>query len=465
MPRTALLLAATLAPAILSLLLGLTGTSLRTGRLDPLDWLWPGAAGIILGAILLTRAARAGQGDRAEAAPARLRWPTVAALWAVVSLPPLCLIGLASVRLPWAGMIALAAGLAIVGSLWALVAGRSRRVRLGSALALCAGAVLVVTWAVPAIRKASQSATAGDRPSVALFSALPLHDVALGAAHGLPAAQSIGLRSPLLRALDLHVALHPLDALNNQSLAGHEAVLLAQPRAMAPEELVALDRWVRAGGRAVVLADPLLLWPDPRPLVHPGRPPLTSLLDPLLAHWGVRLEAAEFGAQSNSDNHRHGGEASDRRSLASGALLQVAGASRFVVREPTAGCTPAEQGFIATCRLGRGQALLVADADWIDDRLWTLASQDGADRALRTSDAPDVLAAWLRNEPVSAGTFTSWVKDEAALVRGLRFALAAALVLSLLLALVVRNPRFSQLMFRTKTGHNENIRKTEDISP
>ncbi|MCW2404933.1 hypothetical protein M2336_001562 [Sphingobium sp. B1D7B] len=463
MPRTALLLAATLAPAIVSLLLGLTGTSLRTGRLDPLDWLWPGTAGIIVGAILLTGAVRSGQGDRAEAAPARLRWPTVAALSAVVLLPPLCLIGLASVRLPWAGMIALAAGLAIVGSLWALVAGRSRRVRLGSALALCVGAVLVANWAVPAMRNASQSATAGDRPSVALFSALPLHDVAMGAVHGVPATQSIGLRSPLLRALDLHVSLHPLDALNDHSLAGHAAVLLAQPRAMAPEELVALDRWVRAGGRAVVLADPLLLWPDPRPLVHPGRPPLTSLLDPLLAHWGVRLEAAEFSAQSHGDGH--GGEASDRRTLASGALLQVAGASRFVVREPTAGCTPAEQGFIATCRLGRGQALLVADADWIDDRLWTLASQDGADRALRTSDAPDVLAAWLRDEPLSTGTFTSWVKDEAALVRGLRFALGAALALSLLLALVVRNPRYSQPMVRTNTGHNENIRKTEGISP
>ena len=49
--------------------------------------------------------------------------------------------------------------------------------------------------------------------------------------------------------LERDYALEPLDVLTPETLAPLDRLILAQPRALSPEENVALDNWVRAGGR------------------------------------------------------------------------------------------------------------------------------------------------------------------------------------------------------------------------
>jgi len=420
-----------------ALLLGLAGATLRTGRLDPLDWLFPA---IFAFAGLTLWAGRGGQA---------MSWTRSGIIWAVVTLPPLLFIVWAGMRAPVTGMVLLACllGLAMVG------------VRLGQAFSLARrfvllSAMIVAALLVPRLVDAGRGYGAlpdTPRPIVAVLSALPLQGIPMGAALGLPAAESIGLRSPIWAALEERIDLRALDGLDDKGLAGVKRLLLAQPRALAPAELVALDAWVRSGGEAVILSDPLLQWPDPRPLAHPARAPLTSLLDPLLTHWRLRLESAEFSLEA---------DATERRALASGAMVQLAGASRFTTIENGSACALSDADLIARCRIGAGSALLMADADWINDTLWTLSPGQPQDRRARTSDAVALLDAWLRADDVAADRWATWVASEGAVIAGLR----AALILILLLALgewvLTRRPSLSQRRREINIDQTGNINKT-----
>jgi hypothetical protein len=166
---------------------------------------------------------------------------------------------------------------------------------------------------------------AAPLPRVTLFTALPLMwgegdpgDVLSGRAK----------RSAMLNGLQVNA----IDRVSAATL-GRDILVVAQPRAMTPEEFVVLDSWVREGGQAVIFADPRLDWPSRHALGDPRRAPPVTLLDPLLTHWGVRLD------------------------LTSGS----AGAWQ---RGPCA----AVDAITIDCRLGKGRALLIADADLLDDR-------------------------------------------------------------------------------------------------
>jgi hypothetical protein len=424
----------TLRPLLIGLLagaavlfLGLTGGALRTGWLDPLDWLLPGTALALALALV---------------------WRAPVTIWAVVTLPALVFLSFAGTRVPWAGMLLLAAGLAMA----VLVARRALALH-GAIRWFAAAGLLATAFFAPRIADDSgRFAASGARPTIGVLSAMPLQGVAMGAAHGLPAVESIGMRSPLWRGLEHRFAPRALDALDAANLAGLRILLLAQPRALAPAELVALDGWVRQGGRAVILADPLLHWPDPRPLAHPQRAPLTSLLDPVLAHWGLRLEAAEVDVD---------GDPVERRVLGSGAVLQLSGASRFGLTGATRACTLAEDGLLARCRIGAGEALLVADADWINDMLWTLRPARPEDRRAWTAATLDLLSAWLSGEEPPADSLGSWLMGREALLHALRLALGLLLLLVLANMLVGRRPSLSQATFETKPAHLKNRTDTE----
>ncbi|MBN8830119.1 MAG: Gldg family protein [Sphingomonadales bacterium] len=411
-----------------ALFIGLVGGALRTGWLDPLDWLLSGTAA----ALVLAWQARPEPG-----------WRAGAMIWAVVTLPALLFLALAGTRFPWAGLLLLALGLAIA------VLAACRALALGGAVRWIAlAALLGFALVLPRIAGADGGGAAqGERLEVGVLSAMPLQGIAMGAAHGLPPAESIGMRSPLWRGLERRFALRPLDAIDAPHLADLRVLLLAQPRALAPAELVALDAWVRRGGRAVILADPLLHWPDPRPLAHPQRAPLTSLLDPLLAYWGLRLEPAEMAMD---------GDPVERRVLASGAVVQLSGASRFGLMGAVRACALAEHGLIARCRIGAGEALLVADADWINDMLWTLRPEHPEDRRAWTAATLDLLSAWLTGKAPRADLLGSWLTDRDALLASLRIALGLLLLIVVGNALVGRWPSRSQHHFGTKTDHFRN---------
>ncbi|MGD9811215.1 MAG: hypothetical protein AB7U35_07755 [Sphingobium sp.] len=254
-----------------------------------------------------------------------------------------------------------------------------------------------------------------QRMDVGVMTALPLFW-----GEGGIAASLSGTRpgAPLLLA-SRH-RLRAIDSLDPQALGGLGALLLAQPRLLAPEELVALDAWVRDGGRAVILADPLLVWPGDLAPGDPRRAPLTSLLDPLLSHWGLRLEPA---AKDSPYMHR--------RMLASGHVILTAAASRFSLRGDgdDVACVIEEAGLFASCSIGKGQARLIADADLIDDRLWLANSQHADKAAAYSSDAVPLIDDWLADP---AGKHLSSpprrVAAEASLVRAMRLAMLAAIL-------------------------------------
>lgn len=220
-------------------------------------------------------------------------------------------------------------------------------------------------------------------------------------------------RSPLVRLLDARA----IDAVDGITLSGLDSIILAQPRLLRPEELVALDSWLQMGGKAVIFADPLLMWPTGLSMGDPRRPPLTSLLDPLLAHWGLRLEPVGEGASIQ------------RRVLPTGHVLIVAGASRFTLTQEGAGrrCTLAGDGLMALCRIGAGKVRLIADADLIDDRLWLADPRWPGRTAAHASDIISLLRAWTA-DPFLPATESAprRVTSDKSLTVAMRLAIGAA---------------------------------------
>lgn len=387
--------------ALAALLAGLVPGVLTTGQVDPLDWLLPCGAALL---VILLLSARAGaQGPTGW----RLVWSC-----ALVGGPPLLLCAMIGTPTPGLGLVLLGGALLLILGLMAFAARRGSGRR-----GIVAAAMALGLLALPSLVDRPMVTASIGRPVVGVMSALPLGG-GTGLERGVDALRSVGLRSPLWQALDARLDLHALDALDAGQLARFNALLLAQPRRLAPAELVALDAWVRDGGHVVILADPLLRWPDPRPLAHPRRAPITSLLDPLLRHWGLRLEPAPDAARGGVE----------RRRLSDGALLQLAGASRFTVAS-SAPCRAMGEGLLARCRIGGGTATLVADADWINDDLWTLAPEAPLAQRRWTSDAVPVLARLLNPAPLPPTQ--SWVRDERSVLAGLRWALILLLAVGL----------------------------------
>jgi ABC-type uncharacterized transport system len=159
-------------------------------------------------------------------------------------------------------------------------------------------------------------------------------------------------RAPIIQALAADFRVTPLDILSAATLRPFKLLMLAQPRTLSPEELAAVDIWVRSGGRLVVFADPLLGWPSRYPFGDRRRAPPVTLLDPLFGHWGLAMTAA-----------------ADEPGLAvvralNGTRVATQSVGRWTVQGNA--CTIRDNGFRARCRIGKGVADLVADADLLD---------------------------------------------------------------------------------------------------
>jgi hypothetical protein len=202
--------------------------------------------------------------------------------------------------------------------------------------------------------------------TVTIVSALPLF---LGEGGATAVLNGPDQRAPIITALSEVHTLRPVATVSAEALTGGDVLLLAQPRALSPEELVALDAWVRGGGRALVFADPRLDWSSRFPLGDPRRAPPVTLLDPLLTHWGLTLEAADEQAEAET--------------LTLGDLsATLSGAGRWLTTG--SGCTVESEARLADCQIGKGHALLLADADLLD--------LDGSDDGDRRSMVEALLA-------------------------------------------------------------------------
>lgn len=154
----------------------------------------------------------------------------------------------------------------------------------------------------------------------------------------------------------------PLDTLLKAgSLAD---LLIAQPRPLEPAENVALDAWVRGGGHLLLFADPLLTSESRYALGDPRRPVDSVLLGPILTHWGLVLE--ETGGARESAGLPFPVKSPGELALLPGAPED---------------CRIEQAGLIAACRIGKGFALIVADAALLEPAAGPAAARRA--RALR----------------------------------------------------------------------------------
>ena len=191
-----------------------------------------------------------------------------------------------------------------------------------------------------------------DRPSLALFGTIPIY---WGEGDGMEDVLAGTATAHWARALlERRHALHPLATLLDGDLAGHHALLIAQPRVLSPAENVALDRWIRGGGQVLLFADPLLSAESRHPLGDRRRPQDVVLLSPLLRHWGLDLR---FAADQPPDRQV--------REIA-GMLLPHQLSGTFGLLSDSTGCALQGAEILADCALGGGRVVILADAALLD---------------------------------------------------------------------------------------------------
>ncbi len=195
----------------------------------------------------------------------------------------------------------------------------------------------------------------GPKPTLGLMTTLPLQWSEGGVEADLA---DDAQPHPAFARLSKSYDVQPLDDVRD--LAGRRMLLLAQPRAFSPAELVQLDSWVRKGGRILILADPALQWGSLYPLGDKRRPLFTSMLSPIFTHWGLELVLPIADAEPMAI--RKIGKLSIR--------TQTPGEWLKINRDGSGLCALAEGGLLADCKIGKGRALLVADADLLDTVYW-----------------------------------------------------------------------------------------------
>lgn len=165
---------------------------------------------------------------------------------------------------------------------------------------------------------------------------------------------------PAFARLSMFYDITPIDDLEVWLPKSKHMLLLAQPRAFTPRELVRLDKWVRQGGRVMILADPALQWGSLYPLGDKRRPLFTSMLSPLFAHWGMEL-VLPLEDEVPASIRKIG--VFNIRTVTTGEWLPK-------TSNATDRCAILAMGLLADCRIGKGRAVLVADADFLDAAFW-----------------------------------------------------------------------------------------------
>ena len=227
-------------------------------------------------------------------------------------------------------------------------------------------------------------------PKLAILTGLPLRWQGDNLAAMLASGPS---DAPVLAELHKRFASDLIDSVAD--LPDDALLLVAHPRALAPEELVRLDALTARPRRIVILADALSGWTPPYALGDPRNPPVTSLLTPLFDHWGVTLAApAPDGA----------GDVDVFVGL-SGQKLRLHSAGRFT-RLPE-GCATWGDRRVARCPIGKASVWLVGDADLLHESLWASPIPDAP--WLARSDNMEWLAAVL-TRPSKAWFEPIWIR-------------------------------------------------------
>ena len=207
---------------------------------------------------------------------------------------------------------------------------------VAAAIALAA---IIVAAIVLARGRDTPPPASSQRPPLLLLSSLPL---LFGETFSLE-----GGGSPALTALEAHYDVVPIAVARATELRRGRLLLMAHPLAQPAEALVELDAWVRRWGSVVLLADPALEWDSALPLGDKRRPPPSFADTGLLAHWGLRLDAPD--------------ERGPRQGEIGGRTVMTVSPGSL-----SGSCTIESRGLVARCRLGKGQATVIADADFLN---------------------------------------------------------------------------------------------------
>ncbi|MBX7540016.1 GldG family protein [Qipengyuania sphaerica] len=202
--------------------------------------------------------------------------------------------------------------------------------------------------------QAARSEVSETKPKLGLFTTLPIYW-----GEGDFGAILDGTSKPdwVRTELESRFELVPLDTLEADALEGLDRVLLAQPRPLAPSENVAFDAFLAGGGRAVIMADPMLTRHSGYRIGDKRRPQDVVLLSPIFDRLGIELRF---------DEDQEEGERVLRQSNVD---FPVNLAGQFVAKdtgEPSRRCHALEDGLIAQCVNGEGEAYLFADAALLD---------------------------------------------------------------------------------------------------
>ncbi|MBA4090901.1 MAG: ABC transporter [Sphingobium sp.] len=242
-----------------------------------------------------------------------------------------------------------------------------------------------------------------DRPRLAVIAGLPLFWNESGPQD-----------APIVKLLRTRFTVIPIDDPVQLRASGARRLLLAQPRALTPAQLVAIDKWVGAGGTALVLADPLLRWPSDLPLGDRRRAPSTSLLGALLDHWG-------FAPPGVVD------QAEIRHFLPDGPLITLSGTGR------------SGDAVMQRKRIGKGAVLLLGDADPLDDRLWLADPAYPLDPRHWVADTPALVVQWLGGASIPGDR--RWMREAQDVTRAIRWALLAGTIWAIVGAILLRLER------------------------
>lgn len=230
---------------------------------------------------------------------------------------------------------------------------------------LLAGGVVL---AVPAGAQ-DVAAVADPRPTLGLMGTIPIY---WGETDGLADLLSGEGDAHWARArLEQQWRLQPVDHLDPASLGQFDRLLLAQPRALSAPENVALDTWVRGGGRLLIFADPMMTGESRFGIGDRRRPQDVILLSPILRHWGLDLRFDE--------NQSAGTELRDF----AGTALPIRLAGSFAPLDPAGVCVLEAAEILASCTIGQGQVVVLADAAMLDLHHPQPQSADALDALVR----------------------------------------------------------------------------------
>jgi hypothetical protein len=155
-------------------------------------------------------------------------------------------------------------------------------------------------------------------------------------------------------AIELRGTIVPLDTLDAAKLNRLRRLVLAQPRPLSGEENVALDTWLRGGGRLLLLADPMLTEHSSFAVGDRRRPQDMVLLSPILARWGLELTFAEDQPMEEAE------------AVVMGRRVPVLLPGQFRLLAGTGNCRLWAEGVAATCKVGQGQLVALADASVVE---------------------------------------------------------------------------------------------------